>query len=217
MNEINFVQEFDEEIMENSSVIKIEEFVDEFDLEIYDPIKDEVLKKNIKDYIWKYLVLFFYPADFTFVCPTELKDLAKSYEEIKKLWNVELLVISTDSVFSHKAWVEKEPLLSGFSVPMVADRKTVLSRYFGVLNQDSWNAERATFIISPDWILKSVEVLTEPVWRSANELVRKLKALKFVTENKWMACPASWNVDMPVLKPSIKISWNVGENFTEIK
>lgn len=216
MEDLTFVQEFDEEIMENSSVIKIEEEVDEFDLEIYDPIKDEVVKKNIDDYRWKYLVLFFYPADFTFVCPTELKDLAKSYDKIKELWNVEILVVSTDSVFSHKGWVEKEPLLAWFSIPMVADRKTVLSRYFGVLNQSSGNAERWTFILDPNGILKSVEIMTEPVWRSANELVRKLTALKFVQENKGMACPASWNNEMPVLKPSIKISWSVGDNFIKL-
>jgi peroxiredoxin (alkyl hydroperoxide reductase subunit C) len=104
-------------------------------------------------------------------------------------------------------------LLKGFEMPMVSDRSTLMSRYFGILNENSWNSERWTFIISPESILKTVEVHTEPVGRSSNELIRKLKALKFVTENKWQACPASWNTDMPVLKPSIKIAWKVGENM----
>ena len=96
---------------------------------------------------------------------------------------------------------------------MFADRKTILSRTFGILNEETGNAERGTFIISPDGILKVIEIHTEPVGRSAKELVRKLKALKYTYENPGAACPASWNEDLPVLNPSIKIAGHVGEKY----
>ncbi len=213
MQDIDMLTELQKEHMINYPIIKIEDEVLDFDLEIYDPNKDDIVRKNISSYKKKWLILFFYPADFTFVCPTELKDLNKSFENIKALNNVELLVVSTDTVFSHKRWIETESLLAGFKISMVSDRTTALSRYFGILNHNSWNSERWTFVISPEWVLKSIEVITEPVWRSANDLIRKLKWLKFVTENPWQACPASWNNDMPVLKPSIKIAGNVWETI----
>ncbi len=207
------INEFKNGNMWNLPELKIEDIVLDLDLEIYNPISDDVETKKISDYKGKWLVLFFYPADFTFVCPTELKDLWKAYSQIKELENVELLVASTDSVFSHKGRLETEKLLEGFEIPMVADRTTLLSRYFGILNENTWNSERWTFIISPDWVLKTVEVHTEPLGRSSAELVRKLKGLKFVTENPGQACPASWNNDMPTLKPSIKIAGHVWENM----
>ncbi len=207
------INEFKDDILTNSSAIKIEDEVLDFDLEIYDPIKKDIVKKNISDYQGKWLVLFFYPADFTFVCPTELKDLGKAYDDIKTLENVELLVASTDTVFSHKSRIETEKLLEDFQIPMIADRTTLLSRYFGILNEESGNSERGTFIISPDGVLKTSEVHTEPLGRSSAELLRKLKGLKFITENPGQACPASWNTDMPTLKPSIDIAGHVGENM----
>lgn len=207
------VDDLIDDVMNNYPMVKIEDTVQGFSLEIYDPISDEIVKKNISDYQWKWLAIVFYPADFTFVCPTELKDLNKSYDQFKELWNVELLVASTDSVFSHKWWVENESLLKWFKIPMIADRTTVLTRYFGILNHITWNAERWTFVISPKWVLKTIEVSTEPVGRSAKDLIRKLKALKFTTENPWQVCPASWDTDMPVLTPSIKIAWHIGESI----
>lgn len=207
------LEQLNYEAVSNYPMIKIEEEVVDFDLEIYDPIEDDVINKNISDYKWKWLAIMFYPADFTFVCPTELKDLNSVSEEIKALWNVEVMVASTDTVFSHKWWVENEKLLEWFKLPMLADRKTIISRYFWILNEKSWNSERGTFIISPDWVLKSIEISTEPVGRSAKELIRRLKALKFTSENPWNACPANWNDDAPVLKPSVKIAWHVAENL----
>ncbi len=213
INQNNIVEEFVHDVVHNYPVVKIEDEVLDFELELYDPNTDEVEKRKISDYKGKWLVLFFYPADFTFVCPTELKDLAKVYDEIQKLWNVEVLVGSTDTVFSHKGWIETEPLLKDFKYKMFADRTTALSRYFGILNEDTGNSERGTFIISPEGILKTIEIHTEPVGRSAKELVRKLKALKFVAENPGHACPASWDEDLPVLQPSIKIAGHVGEKY----
>lgn len=193
---------------------RIEDTLPNFDLNFYNPLTDDVEKKSIEDFRGKWLVLFFYPADFTFVCPTELKDLNQKFDEIKQMWNVETMVVSVDSVFSHKSRIESEPLLKGFKFPMISDRTTTLSRYFGILNQDSGNAERWTFIISPEWVLKTIEIHTDPVGRSAKELVRKLYALKFVTENKGHACPASWENDMKTMQPTIKKAGNAWETLS---
>lgn len=192
---------------------RIEHSIHHLPLSIYNPQTKQVEEKNICDYHGKWLVLFFYPADFTFVCPTELKDLGQAYADIQAMQNVELLVASTDTVFSHKSWVETEKLLENFTIPMIADRTTKLSQYFGILNEATGNAERGTFIISPEGILKSIEVHTEPLGRSSAELIRKLAGLKFVTENPGQACPASWNHTMPTLTPSIDITGKVGETM----
>jgi peroxiredoxin (alkyl hydroperoxide reductase subunit C) len=140
--EENLYTEYRQQVTENYPLVKIEDKVMDFDLEIYDPIKDDVVNKKLSDYEGKFVVLFFYPADFTFVCPTELKDLNDKIDEFKKMEDVEVLVVSTDTVFSHRGWIQKEHLLDNFSLPMVSDRTTVLSRYFGVLNEKTGNSER---------------------------------------------------------------------------
>ena len=193
---------------------RIEDTLPNFDLTLYNPLTDDVEKKTINDFRGKWLVLCFYPADFTFVCPTELKDLNQKFEEIQQMGNVEAMVVSVDSVFSHKSRINSEELLKGFEFPMVSDRTTTLSRYFGILNHDSGNSERGTFIISPDGVLKTIEIHTDAVGRSAKELVRKLYALKFVTENKGHACPASWEHDMKTMQPTIKKAGNAGETLS---
>lgn len=198
-------------INNNELVARLEDKLPNMNLNIYDPKSDDVIQKTINDYKGKWLVLFFYPADFTFVCPTELKDLNQKYEEIQKMENVEVLAVSVDSVFSHKSWIETELLLKWFQIPMIADRTTELSRYFGILNKQSGNAERGTFIISPEWVLKTIEIHTDAVGRSAKELVRKLYGLKFVTENTGHACPASWEYDMKTMQPSIKKAGNASK------
>ena len=200
--------------MENLITLKLESKIEDLNLDIYDPKTDSIVQKNIKDYQWKWLVLFFYPADFTFVCPTELKDLNKSYEDIKNS-NGELLVVSTDTVFSHKRWIETEKLLEWFGIQMVSDRKWNISKLFGVLNDESGNSERWTFIISPDGVLKSVEIVTEPIGRSSKELIRKLEALEYVRSNPGQACPASWNKWDKVLKPGIDIAGMVAKHLGE--
>lgn len=194
--------------MHSGGCARLEDSLPNFDLTIYNPTTGEVEKKKMEDYKGKWTVLFFYPADFTFVCPTELKDLGNKFEEIQGMENVEVLAVSVDSVFSHKSWLESEEMLKNFKFPMISDRTTVLSRYFGILNKDSGNSERGTFIISPEGVLKTIEIHTDPVGRSAKELVRKLYALKFVTENKGHACPASWEHDMKTMQPSIQKAGN---------
>lgn len=162
-------------------------------MDIYDPTTDAIVKKSIEDFAGKWLVVFFYPADFTFVCPTELKDLNKIYKDIQAS-NAEILVVSTDTVFSHKRWIETEKLLENFKIPMISDRTGALSKRFGILNATSGNSARGTFIISPDGEIKSIEIITESVGRSGNELLRKIRALEFVRTNPGEACPMNWNV-----------------------
>lgn len=195
--------------MEN---ISLEHKMENIWYEIYDPNTDAIVKKTMKDFEGKWLVLCFYPADFTFVCPTELKDLNKAYDDIQKA-NAEILVVSTDTVFSHKRRIETEKLLENFKIQMVSDRTAELSKLFGVLNSASGNAARGTFIISPDGVVKSIEIVTEPLGRSSNELVRKLQALEFIRSNPGQACPANWNAGSPTLKPSISIAGKVREEL----
>lgn len=187
-----------------SGCARIEDQIPNFNFTFYNPKTQAVEQKKLNEFLGKWVVVLFYPADFTFVCPTELKDLNQKYEEISTMENVEVLVASVDSVFSHKSWIESEDLLKDFKFNMISDRTTEISRYFGILNKESGNAERGTFIISPEGILKSIEIHTDPLGRSAKELVRKLYGLKFVTENAGHACPASWENDMKTLQPSIK-------------
>lgn len=198
--------------MENRPIAQLEEFINDIAFEVYEPKTDAIVKKSLGEFTGKRLILFFYPADFTFVCPTELKDLNKSYKDIKDA-NAEILVVSTDTVFSHKRWIETEKLLESFGIQMVSDRTGHLSRVFGTLNTETGNSARGTFIISPEGILKAIEIVTEPIGRSTDELLRKVRALEFVRTNPGLACPATWNVGGQTLKPSIKIAGHVGEEM----
>lgn len=192
--------------------LRLEDQVPDMSLTIYDPIQDEIVEKTLQDYQGKWLVLFFYPADFTFVCPTELKDLWQVKDALHAS-NAELLVVSVDTAFSHKRWVETEQLLAEFTIPMVSDRTGELSMMFDILNTETGNSERGTFIISPEGVLKSIEVVTEPIGRSSHELVRKVQALHHVATNPGQACPASWNMWDKVLTPWINIAGNVGQSL----
>lgn len=185
-----------------------------FSLEVYLPEKDDVGKltlqeKELKD---KWIVLFYYPADFTFVCPTELKDLNHRYEEFKK-YKAELVSVSTDTVYTHKAWIEMEELLKGLKYPMAADHNGKLSRELGIYNEKSGMAQRAAFIIDPEGILRAADIVSDDIGRSAGELLRKVKALYFVHTNPGKVCPASWDEGAPTLSPSIKIAGKVQKNL----
>lgn len=116
---------------------RLEDTLPNFDLTFYDPQTQDVAKKTLQDLRGKRVVFCFYPADFTFVCPTELKDLGNKFDEIQAMGNVEVFAVSVDSVFSHKSWIESEEMLKTFKFPMISDRTTTLSRYFGILNKES--------------------------------------------------------------------------------
>ena len=202
--------------MENSWYPRLESLLPHHQLTMYLPTTDQITKKSTQDFEGKRLILFFYPADFTFVCPTELKDLNSNYIELQAN-DAEVVVISTDTVFSHKRWKETEKLLEGFDIPMASDRTGEISKFLGIWNEITGNSERATFIISPDGVIKGIEIVTEPIGRNSAELVRKVKALDFVRDNPWHACPASRNTGDKTLQPSIKIAGHVGEELKKVK
>ncbi len=165
---------------------------------------DDFTEVSLEDYKGKFVVLFFYPADFTFVCPTELEDLAEKYNQIKDL-GAEVLSVSTDTHFVHKAWHDTSEKIKKLSFPMVADPTHSISKAYNVLRGNEGVADRATFIIDPDGYIKSIEVTDEPIGRNADELYRKLKALKFARDNPGQACPAKWDENKETLKPGIDL------------
>ena len=181
-----------------------------FEMETYFPVKDEESKVRLEDYKGKWLILYFYPADFTFVCPTELKELGQQYSTIQELGG-EVLAVSTDTVFTHRAWLETEKLLKDVKYPLAADHTGNVSIDYGVDDEDSNLSQRGAFIIDPDGILKIIYTVDTPIGRNSNEIVRLLRALKFVRENPERACPASWNEGAPTLEPSIKMVGHVYE------
>lgn len=157
-----------------------------------------------KDLLGKWSILFFYPADFTFVCPTELEDMAESYEEFKKL-GAEVYSVSTDTHFSHKAWHDSSEAIGKVEFPMLADPTGKLSRELGVYIEEEGLAYRATFAINPEGQIKIVEMHDNGIGRNAAELLRKVKAAKFVAENDGEVCPAKWQPGEDTLKPSLDL------------
>lgn len=165
---------------------------------------NQFIELGSKDAKGKFLILFFYPADFTFVCPTELEDMANHYEEIKKLGG-EVYSVSTDTHFVHKAWHDASPAIKKIKFPMLGDPLHKIAKAFNVLRDEEGLADRATIIIDPDGKVKAIEITDEPIGRNAQELVRKLKALKHAREHPGMACPANWNDGGKTLKPGIDL------------
>jgi NADH-dependent peroxiredoxin subunit C len=186
--------------------------VPSFELEIYDPVEREFgtisLDKLKKQDKWTILV--FYPADFTFVCPTELADLAEKHEALKKL-GAEVISVSTDTKFSHLAWKDAEKLLAKIKYPMGADPTGKVSKLFGVYDQASGLALRGTFIIDPQGKLVSSEVNFYNVGRNADELLRKMEANAYLLKHPNEACPAKWHQGSKTLKPSEKLVGKVYE------
>lgn len=164
----------------------------------------EFIEVTEQDFKGKWTVLCFYPADFTFVCPTELEDLQDHYEELKSL-GVEVYSCSTDTHFTHKAWHESSPAISKIKYPMIGDPGQVLSRNFEVLDEESGLAQRGTFVIDPDGVIQLVEINAEGVGRDASTLIRKIKAAQYVRNNPGEVCPAKWEEGKETLKPSIDL------------
>ena len=161
-------------------------------------------KVSKSDVLGKWSVFFFYPADFTFVCPTELEDLANKYEEFKAL-GVEIYSVSTDSHFVHKAWHDASDRIKKINYPMLADPTHALSRDFEVLIEADGMAERGTFIVNPDGKIVGYEVTAGNVGRNADELFRKVQACQFVHEHGDEVCPAKWQPGAATLKPSLDL------------
>ncbi|MEK7589730.1 MAG: redoxin domain-containing protein [Patescibacteria group bacterium] len=159
---------------------------------------------SISDFKGKWLILFFYPADFTFVCPTELEEMADNYEKFKKE-GAEVVSVSTDTVFAHKAWHDMSDSIKKIKFPMASDANHKLSELFGVLIKDEGLALRGSFIINPDGALKALEINDNSIGRNAKELLRKLQAAKFVHEHGDKVCPASWTPGSDTLEPGMDL------------
>ncbi len=157
-----------------------------------------------EDVLGKWSVFFFYPADFTFVCPTELEDLAMKYDEFKKA-GCEVYSVSTDSHFVHKAWHDASDTIKKIKYPMLADPTGVLAKGFKVMIKEVGMAERGTFIVNPEGEIVGYEVLAGNVGRNADELLRRLKAFQFVAEHPAEVCPAKWEEGKKTLKPGIDL------------
>jgi len=152
----------------------------------------------------KWAVFFFYPADFTFVCPTELEDMAEQYDELQKL-DVEVYAVSTDTHFSHKAWHDSSPAIGKIKFPMLGDQLHTLARNFNVLREEQGLADRGTFVVDPDGVIQVMEVTCEGVGRNAAELVRKIKAAQYVRAHPGQVCPAKWEEGEETLAPSLDL------------
>ena len=152
----------------------------------------------------KWAVFFFYPADFTFVCPTELEDLADQYAELQGM-NVEVYSVSTDTHFSHKAWHDSSPAIGKINYPMLGDQLHTLAKNFGVLREHQGLADRGTFVVDPDGVIQVMEVTCEGVGRNASELVRKIKAAQYVASHPGEVCPAKWEQGAETLAPSLDL------------
>lgn len=152
----------------------------------------------------KWAIFFFYPADFTFVCPTELVDLAGKYEELQKM-GVEVFSVSCDSHFVHKAWADASDSIKKISYPMLADTIAVLAKGFGVYKEDEGVAYRGTFLVDPQGKIKLAEIQDNSIGRNADELLRKVKAAQFVASHPGEVCPAKWKEGAETIKPSIDL------------
>lgn len=157
-----------------------------------------------EDFKGKWSVVCFYPADFTFVCPTELEDLENQYTTLKEL-GVEVYSVSTDTHFTHKAWHDSSETIKKITYIMIGDPSHTLSRNFEVLIEAQGLADRGTFIIDPDGIVQAVEINAGGIGRDASTLINKIKAAQYVRKNPNEVCPARWREGATTLKPSLDL------------
>ncbi len=161
----------------------------------------EVTEANIEG---KWAVFFFYPADFTFVCPTELGDVADYYDEFQKM-GVEIYSVSTDTHFTHKAWHDSSETIGKIQYTMIGDPTGAITRNFDNMREDMGLADRGTFIVDPDGIIQAVEVTSEGIGRNAVDLLRKVKAAQYVAAHPNEVCPAKWKEGEQTLAPSLDL------------
>lgn len=188
--------------MDNLMFARVGHEIPDAEVEAYH--NENIEKIKLSQYRGKWMILFFYPADFTFVCPTELEEMAEHYEEFKKL-GAEVLSVSTDTVFVHKAWHDTSEAIKKVKFPMLSDSRHELCHIFGTYIPEEGLSLRGTFVVDPDGVLRIVEVNDNSVGRNAKELVRKLQAAKFVREHGGNVCPASWEPGDDTLKPGLDL------------
>jgi peroxiredoxin (alkyl hydroperoxide reductase subunit C) len=161
----------------------------------------EVSDQDLKD---RWSIFFFYPADFTFVCPTELGDLADRYDEFRQR-DVEIYSVSTDTHFTHKAWHDSSATIGKIDYTMIGDPTGAITRNFGVMREDQGLADRGTFVVDPDGVIQVLEITAEGIGRDAGDLLRKLKAAQYVREHPGEVCPAAWKEGEATLAPSLDL------------
>jgi peroxiredoxin (alkyl hydroperoxide reductase subunit C) len=183
-------------------MIRIGEIVPDFSADAYD--QDDTKRLTLSQYRGNWVVLLFYPADFTFICPTELVEAADNAETFKKL-GAEVLSISTDTVFTHKAWHDSSPTIKRIQYPMLADPTGNICKLFGTYIEAEGLSLRGTFIIDPDGVLKAMDIHDNSIGRSSAEIIRKLEAARYVREHKGEVCPASWKPGAKTLKPGLDL------------
>lgn len=183
-------------------MVKINEPAPDFTAEVFHNGKIE--KVGLSQYNGKWVVLVFYPADFTFICPTELGNIADRYEDLQKM-NVEVLSVSRDTVFVHKAWHDNSPTIKKIKFPMVADPTGKICADYGTLIEHEGMSLRGTFIIDPDGLLKAYEMHDNSIGRSTDEMIRKIQAAQFVREHGGEVCPMDWKPGSKTLKPGLDL------------
>lgn len=182
--------------------MQINDRIPSFKLQAYH--NDKFITVTDENLRGKWSVLFFYPADFTFICPTELGDLGDRYAELKKM-GVEVYSVSTDTHFTHKAWHDTSETIKKITYPMIADPTGALTRAFGVYMEEDGLARRGTFVINPEGQVKVLEVHDDGIGRNAGELVRKIQAAQFVASHPGEVCPAKWTPGAATLKPGLDL------------
>ena len=176
--------------------------IPEFSAEMYH--NDEFKSITSDDVKGKWAIFLFYPADFTFVCPTELEDMAAHYAELQEL-GVEVYAVSTDTHFVHKAWHDHSEAIGKVNYPMIGDPTGQITRGFDVMIEEAGQALRGTFLVAPDGIIQVYEIHTLGVGRSAKDMVRKVKAAQYIRENDGEVCPAAWEKGAETLTPSLDL------------
>jgi len=200
---------------EQKGVVAVGQIVPNFEMEIFDPQTSGFGKLSLEGLLKekKWVVLCFYPADYTFICPTELADLEEKYDALKKQ-GAEVVSVSTDTKFVHLAWKQSEKLLEKIRFPMAADPTGKVSRLFGVYDEGTGLALRGTFVINPDGKLVSSEVHFYNVGRNMNELIRKVSANVHVSNHSDEVCPSGWETGGKTLKPGPQM---VGKVYEALK
>jgi peroxiredoxin (alkyl hydroperoxide reductase subunit C) len=202
--------EFHDAIRDYISQVKVGETVPDFEFEVY---QQGVIKAmSLSQLRGKWAILVFYPGDFTFVCPTELEELAKLYPKFQAI-NAEVISISSDSVFAHKAWHDTSESVKQITYPMAADPTGKLAYAFGVLieggeailTSGEGQAQRGTFIIDPTGTLRAIEINDGSMGRKAAETLRKLQAAQYVETHKGQVCPASWEPGDDTIEPGVDL------------
>ncbi len=178
--------------------------VETFKAQAYNAKTDEFIEVTEEDFKGKWNIVCFYPADFSFVCPTELEDLQNQYATLKEL-GAEVYSVSTDTHFVHKAWHDHSDAISKIEYVMIGDPSQTITRNFDVLDEELGLAQRGTFIIDPDGVVQAAEINADGIGRDASTLVGKLKAAQYVRKNPGEVCPAKWEEGSETLAPGLDL------------